>query len=155
MKALIVYDSFFGNTEKIAQAVGEALGKDVQMLRVSDVTQEQLKGVELIIVGSPTRAFRPTEGITKFLKDIPAGGLKGVRAAAFDTRISTADVNSKFLNVMVRVFGYAAEPIADRLEKKGATLALPPAGFFVKESEGPLKDGEAERAAEWATEMKE
>ena len=69
--------------------------------------------------------------------------------AAFDTRISTADMNSRLLNILVKLFGYAAKPIADKLEKKRGSLIIPPEGFLVKESEGPLKNGERERAADW------
>jgi flavodoxin I len=50
----------------------------------------------------------------------------------------------------VKLFGYAAEPIAAKLQKKGGTLAAPPEGFFVGGTEGPLKEGELERAAQWA-----
>jgi len=85
-----------------------------------------------------------------FLNKIPLNVLKGVKVAAFDTRISTADVNSRLLNILVKLFGYAAKPIAYKLEKKGGSLIIPPEGFFVKDSEGPLKDGELERAADWA-----
>ncbi len=152
MKILVAYDSVFGNTEKIALAMADALRSqgDVQSLRVRDVRPEHLKGVELLIVGSPTRAFRPTKDTVDFLRGLPEGSLRGVKVAAFDTRISTADVKSRFLGAMVRFFGYAARPMADRLEKKGGTLVLPPEGFFVEDSEGPLKPGELERAAEWA-----
>ena len=152
MKALVVYDSVFGNTEKIALAIGNALGagESVKTLRVSDVKPEDLHGLSLLIVGSPTRAFKPTKPITDFLNQIPASGLKGIHVAAYDTRISVADVSSRFLNVMVRLFGYAAQPIAARLEKKGGVRVIPPEGFFVKDTEGPLKDGELKRAADWA-----
>jgi len=151
MKTLIVYDSFFGNTEKIAQAIGNSLGskENVETLRVSEVKPEQLIGLELLIVGSPTRVFKPTKAIMGFLNKIPLNVLKGVKVAAFDTRISTADVNSRFLNILVKLFGYAAKPIAYKLEKKGGSLIIPPEGFFVKDSEGPLKDGELERAVDW------
>ncbi len=152
MKVLIIYDSVFGNTEKIAQAIGNSLGskENVETLRVSDVKPEQLIGLELIIVGSPTRVFKPTKSIMNFLNKIPLNGLKGVKVAAFDTRISTANVSSRLLNILVKLFGYAAKPIADKLEKKGGSLIIPPEGFFVKDSKGPLKDGELERAADWA-----
>jgi len=155
MKTLIVYDSVFGNTEQIALAICNSLGsgEDVETCRVSDIKPEQLNGVGLLIVGSPTRGFRPTPAITEFLNKIPADGLKGVRVSAFDTRISPADVNSRLLKIMVRLFGYAAKPIADKLEKKGGTLIIPPEGFFVKDSEGPLKDGELERAADWGRKL--
>ncbi len=152
MKTLIVYDSVFGNTEQIAQAISKSIGSEerVEALRAGDMKPEHLIGLRLLIVGSPTRAFRPTKAITDFLDKIPSNGLKGVRVATFDTRISTTDVNSRLLNILVRLFGYAAKPIADRLEKKGGSLVIPPEGFFVKDSEGPLKDGELERAADWA-----
>jgi flavodoxin len=152
MKTLIVYDSVFGNTEQIAQAIGNSLSfkENVETLRVSEVKPEQLIGLELLIVGSPTRVFKPTKAIMYFLNKIPLNGLKGVKVAAFDTRISTADVNSRFLNIVVKLFGYAAKPITYKLEKKGGSLIIPPEGFFVKDSEGPLKDGELERAVDWA-----
>ncbi len=151
VKTLIVYDSFFGNTERIAQAIGQALGggESVTTLRVGEVKPDHLRGLTTLIVGSPTRAFRPTKAIKDFLKGIPANGLKGVKVMAFDTRASLADVNSKLLTRLVKIFGYAAQPIADKLVKKGGRLGTPPEGFFVKDSEGPLKDGELERAAEW------
>ena len=151
MKALVVYDSFFGNTEQIALAIASALGSEenVQASRVSNTKPEHLKGLDVLIVGSPTRAFRPTKPITDFLNSIPRDGLKGIKVAAFDTRISTADVRSRFLSTMVRLFGYAAKPIVDRLRKKGGTLIAQPEGFFVKGSEGPLKDNELQRTSAW------
>jgi len=152
MKALVIYDSVFGNTEQIAQAIGNALGSqgDVETLRVSNVKHEQLTGLNLLIVGSPTRGFRPTEAITNFLRSIPKNGLKGVNVAAFDTRFSTSYIESPALRLLVKTGGYAAKPIADRLEKSGGDLIMPPEGFFVEETEGPLKEGELERATDWA-----
>jgi flavodoxin len=154
MKALIIYDSFFGNTEQIAQAMGSALGslEDVEVLRVSDVKPEQLTGATLLIVGSPTRGFRPTPAISNLLKSIPKNGLKGVEVAAFDTRFTMDEIESSvfILRILANRFGYAAKPIADRLKKKGGELIMPPEGFFVEGTEGPLKEGELERAADWA-----
>ena len=150
MDVLIVYDSYFGNTEKVAKAVGDVFGPDATLTRVGDVQPSQLKGVKLLIVGSPTRAFRPSEGTQKFLKSLSPGDLQGVKVAAFDTRISAEDSNSGFLKFMIKLFGYAAKPIADKLKKNGGSLAAEPEGFYVKESEGPLKEGELERAVNWA-----
>jgi len=152
MRALVVYDSVFGNTEKIAQTIANGLKSkmDVEILCLSNVKPEQYTGFNLLIVGSPTRKFRPTAAIISLLKRIPRNGFKGVRAAAFDTRISIEDVNSRFLNFMIKLFGYAAEPIANKLQKKGANLVVPAEGFFVEDSEYPLKDGELERAVDWA-----
>ena len=80
--------------------------------------------MKLLIVGSPTRGFRPTPAINRLLGSIPKHGLKGVKVAAFDTRISMNDIDSRILPPLVKVFGYAAKPIADRLKKKGGELAV-------------------------------
>ena len=61
MKILIIYDSVYGNTKQIAQAIGNALSfhKDVEIIRVGDVKLQQLTGLDLLITGSPTQRFRP------------------------------------------------------------------------------------------------
>jgi flavodoxin len=152
MKILIVFDSVFGNTEKLARTMGETL-PEAEVVCVTDVTPQHLAGVDGLIVGSPTRAFRPTADIQKWLKALPAHSLNGVRAAAFDTRADLDEVNSNFLRFMVGIFGYADKTIVKWLGKKGANLALPCGGFFVQGSEGPLKEGEVERAVAWAKDI--
>jgi flavodoxin len=151
MKALIVYDSFFGNTEKIAQAIGQALGSppEIEVVRVTAVKLEQLAGLQWLIVGSPTRGFNVSPFTKAFLAGIPAGGLRGVKVAAFDTRSPLAQFPG-CLRPFARRYGYAAEKIAKALTAKGGELALPADGFAVQGSEGPLAEGELERAAEWA-----
>ena len=134
MKALIVYDSTHGNTGKIARAIGEAIGG--QVLRVGEVKPADLKGFDLVIVGSPTHGGFPTPAIDSLLKALPA--LEGLNVAAFDTRTKRT------------IFGYAAPRIARRLEKSDGKLRTPPEGFFVLGMEGPLVEGELERAAGWA-----
>lgn len=157
MRVLVVYDSVFGNTELVAQAVGKALGSpvDVAVVRVTDVKMEQLAGLRLLIVGSPTRGFRPTEAIADFLKRIPSDGIQGVPVAAFDTRLSTSDIESPAVRLLVKTGGYAAKPIADRLKKKGGAVIISPEGFLVRGEKGPLKEGELERAAVWAKQIAE
>ncbi len=152
MKALVIYDSFFGNTEKITRAIGDALAAsmEVAVMRVQDVGAAQLAGLSLLIVGSPTRAFSASPDTKAWLKRLAPGSLQGVKVAGFDTRIAVADAGARVLPVLVKVFGYAAEPIAAALVKKGGTQAALPEGFIVLDSEGPLKDGELERAAQWA-----
>ena len=86
MAAWVVYESMHGNTEKIAQAVGKALGAKTKVTRVADASPSQIKGVDLLVVGSPTYGGKRTPGALAFLASILAGGLKGVRVAAFDTR---------------------------------------------------------------------
>jgi flavodoxin len=156
MKAMVVYDSMYGNTGQIAEAIGKALGpeENVKVVRAAEVKPEQLAGVTLLIVGSPTQKFRPTGATSRFLKGIPQNGLEGVKVAAFDTRFQESEIEKiRILAFFVSIFGYAAKPIADRLQKKGGELAVPPEGFYVGDTEGPLLEGELERAAEWAREI--
>jgi flavodoxin len=156
MKALVAYDSVYGNTGKIAQAIAQALGapEDVELVQVGNVKPEQLAGLTLLIVGSPTQKFSPTGATTRFLKGIPRNGLEGVKVAAFDTRFPESEINRvRILAFFVGIFGYAAKPIAGRLEKKGGELVVPPEGFFVRDMKGPLLEGELERAADWAKQI--
>ena len=156
MKALIIYDSVFGNTGKVARAIGQAISMelaspaDSQTMPVAQVTLNQLQGLSLLVVGSPTRGFRPTEAIKKLLKSIPNNHLSGVAVAAFDTRICLETIDSSALRFLVDKGGYAASTIAKSLQKKGGQLAAAPEGFLVSGEEGPLKDGELERAEIWA-----
>jgi flavodoxin len=152
MKTLIVYDSFFGNTKQVARAIGDALQHqaDVEVRQVAEIDSEHLADCEVLIVGSPTRAFSPSPNIKAFLKELPRQSLEGVKIAVFDTRISMDDVDSPILPPMIKVFGYAAEPIARQLQRKGGVLAVPAEGFFVNGTEGLMKKGELERATAWA-----
>jgi flavodoxin len=152
MKTLVIFDSVFGNTEKIARAIGEALGPQeaVGVLRPNEVSPDDMQGLDLLVVGSPTRGFRPTEALAGLLKRIPARALRGVRVAAFDTRFKADEIDSAGLRFVVKTGGYAAKRIASQLKRAGGSLVVPPEGFYVKDTEGPLKEGELERAAGWA-----
>lgn len=144
MKTLVVYDSVYGNTEKIARAIGAAIAGDVEVLRVGEVNYSEMDDLDLLIVGSPTHGGRPTQATRDFLKKVPESVIAGTNVAAFDTRLVAK---------WVRIFGYAAGRIASSLEEKSGTLTVPPEPFFVEGSEGPLRDGEVERAADWAKEI--
>ena len=141
MKTMIVFDSAFGNTEKIATTVKGALRGEVAMVRPAQVRPAEIKGIDLLIVASPTLGGRPTEAIQAFLDKVPAASLRGIRVAALDTRLSM-----KF----ARLFGYAADKISSSLVKNGGIQAAAPEGFTVKGRRGPLAEGEIERAAAWA-----
>ena len=156
MKALIVYDSFFGNTEKIALSIGKAFGnkKEVTICKAVDVKPNMLDGLDYLIVGSPTRAFSPSPATKSFLKGIPSKQLAGVKVTAFDTRIAMTDKVPGFLRFMAKLFGYADKPILDSLKKKGGQETVPSEGFFVLDSEGPLEKGELERAVVWVKQIK-
>jgi flavodoxin len=155
MKTLVVYDSVFGNTERVARAIGEALGgrDEVSVVRPDGAAGARLADLRLLVVGSPTRGFRPTEAVAEFLKRASAGGLGGIKVAAFDTRLSAQEAKSPIVRFVVKRGGYAAKRIADELARIGGELVAPPEGFFVLDSQGPLRDGELERAAGWAKQI--
>ena len=91
-----------------------------------------------------------SHGVRQWLDTLPAGALQGIKTAAFDTRMSVKDAKVWILTILVKIFGYAAEPMAKKLQAKGGQPTGTPAGFLVKGTEGPLFDGELERAAAWA-----
>lgn len=156
MKTFVIYDSVFGNTEKIAQVIGTTLGpnKEVLIKRVTEVNNEDLQGLDLLLVGSPTRGFRPTEAMIAFSKNLPAEALQGIRIATFDTRIPIDSIKPAIFRSIVKKGGYAAPVIAKELEAKGANRIAESEGFLVEGSEGPLVEGELERAAAWAETLK-
>jgi len=144
MKAIVVYDTQYGNTEMIARAIGDVIEGEVRVLRAGGFSPSELERPDLLIVGSPTHGGRPTPAIQSFIKDAPAALLEGTEVATFDTRGAS---------MFVRIFGYAAIRIGDSLKKRGGKLVASPEGFIVEGTKGPLRDGETERAAAWAKEI--
>ena len=83
MKATVVYDSQFRNTEKIARAIGSALGSSekVKVIKVENLKAEDHEGIDLLVVGCPTQRLTATPPITEWIKSLPDGSLKGIRAS--------------------------------------------------------------------------
>lgn len=136
-----MYDSVYGNTRKVAEALGSAIGPDAQVVKADQVDAAQLEHVDLLIVGSPTQGGRPTKPVQDFIASLPEAVSKGLKVASFDTR---------YAGRFVKVFGFAADRIAESLKKKGGVIVSPPEPFIVTGKKGPMKDGELERAASWA-----
>jgi flavodoxin len=142
LKILIVYDSVFGNSEKIARAMAEALaGNEVNVQSVQEAASSNLGGLDMLIVGGPTQSWTSTVAMNGFIHSLPEASLTGVKTATFDTRVRS------------RFAGSAAPKIEKGLKKKGAQIMAEPAAFFVKGRSGPLADGEVDRAAEWARQL--
>lgn len=141
MKTLVVYDSLYGNTKAIAQAIGDALPGEVEVLHVNEVDASGLEAYDLLVVGAPTHGAKPSPDVQAFLEQIQAPALKGVKVAGFDTRMT---------NRLILLFGTAAPKIAKALQEKGGTLVGKPEGFYVRGGKGPLRDGEIQRAVRWA-----
>ncbi|QBS45342.1 flavodoxin domain-containing protein [Nocardia sp. CS682] len=160
MRARVVYESMFGNTAAIAEAIAEVLGKHgtVEVLNVDAAASVAAPTVDLLVVGGPTHAFglsrertrrdaaEHTEspialdiGIREWLDaalPVPAGR----RAAAFGTKVAKPPW----------LPGSAARGAAKRLRRLGYELADDPVDFLVEGMTGPLTEGELDRARAWA-----
>jgi flavodoxin len=160
MKILVVYDTSsmaWGagaaprNTEKVARAISEVLkeeGFDVECLYVKDVDPAIVKNYDCILAGSPTQWHKATGPIMQFLDRFAKSEFTGKLAAAFDTQLQ------------MPLSGNAGKGIEKRLEKLGFKIVAPPLATYVqsnKNAEGKnemqLKEGELEKAKNWAEEV--
>lgn len=139
MKAHILYDSAYGNTRQIAEAIAAGLkALHAKAVPVTDFNPESLSAGDLLIVGSPINGWQPTRKITDVLKALKGQRLNGIKAAAFDTRVK------------LFIHGDAAKKMTALLKKGGALIISKPMPFYVEGSQGPPKSGETQKAAAWA-----
>ena len=164
MGALVVYESMFGNTRAVAEAVAEGLrtAMPVEVLEVSAAPPlELLDDVELLVVGAPTHAFgmsrpetrrdaservgRPvisdTMGLREWLAEAYSAP-RDIAVAAFDTHVKTPMIP-----------GWAGHAAEKRLRRAGARVVGKPASFYVHGYTGPLHPGELDRARAWGEEL--
>lgn len=139
MKSLVIYDSNQGNTQKIAEEIGAKL--NAQVINIAQFAKDNRKDVDLLIVGSPIIGWKPTEKMEAFLASLDKNSLKGIKATAFDTRVK------------LFIHGDAKEKIAKALKNLGAEIFTPSMPFYVLGKDGPLLDGEIEKAQKWAEEI--
>jgi flavorubredoxin len=147
MNALVLYESRFGNTERVAEAIALVLQESVatRLAAVADVEDcaEALHGVSLLIVGGPTHRHGVSTVLKETLACLGDHALQGTKAATFDTRMHGPRV----------VTGSAAAGLERFLRKHGAWIVVPPGSFLVGASEGPLDPGELERARAWTLDV--
>lgn len=156
MRCLVVYDSCFGNTEALARAMADALARkySVTLCRPHELSDDSLRGVGMLIAGSPTRGFRPTELLVAAIERLSPGALMGVACCSFDTRFDARDhAHSLPLRLILKLGGYAAGRLKTLLVRKGGAACGTAEGFFVDRKEGPLRDGEIERAVGWVNDL--
>lgn len=149
---LIIYDSVYGNTEKVALALSANLikiGVHATAKRVGDVTDKEIEKAHLLVLGSPTRAFQPTDAMKQFLKN-KSKLLASHRLTIFDTRIDMANVKSMFLHFMIKSFGYASDYFVKHLRRLKTHLVIPPVFFIVQGNEGPLAESCKTKIADFA-----
>lgn len=168
MTALVVYESIYGNTRAIAEAIAEGMRSvaEVEVKSVYETADADPDEVDLLVVGGPTHMHgmtsslsrrlavqageedgveiepgaRDQRGLRQWLAERAGGGRK---AAAFDTRLERSPA----------LTGAAGRGIHRRLHGAGYELATKPESFFVDDAEGPLAEGEVERARAWGAEL--
>ena len=166
MRALVVYESLFGNTQRVAETIATGLRDEayiVDCVEVSRAPNDLPSDIALLVVGGPTHAFSMTSASTRDSaakqsqgESLVSTGI-GLRewigalhtvnrppVAVFDTRIRKAMLP-----------GSAAKAAAKRLRKLGFTLTVPPESFWVTGTTGPLTAGEDEHARRWGRDVAE
>jgi len=136
LKALVVYDSMYGNTEKLAKALGAGLasgGVDVAVKKVDSIKSGELIGVDLLCVGSPTHAWNASKLTKEFLEQLKnVEGLSGKKAFAFATKMKS------------RLAGDAGGKIENKLRDADLTIARHSETAIVEGREGPLEENAEE-----------
>jgi hypothetical protein len=157
---MVVYESLWGNTAAVARAIAEGIGEGVGVLSTAEATADAIAGADLIVVGSPVIAFgvpsdrmlgniRANPGnadsppdlsqpsMRAWLDELPPGS---GYSAAFETRVWWSP-------------GGATGGIERALTRAGYPPLAKGRRFIVKGREGPLRDGELERARQWGAEL--
>jgi hypothetical protein len=164
-RALVVYESMFGNTKAVAEVVALGLSRDfeVDLIEVGEAPSPVPDDVALLVVGAPTHAFslsrantrdsarqqapataRPSEsGLRDWLGRLQHSGRQalptGLVAAAFDTKVAHP-----------RMPGSAAGAAAKKLRHLGVRVVVAPQTFYVEGMQGPLVDGQTDASLAWA-----
>jgi hypothetical protein len=161
VKAVVVYESLWGNTAAIARAIAEGIGDGAQALSTGEASPDALVGTNLSVAGAPVLAFRMSSDRVRAdiaarpepgapMPDLSHPSLQSwlqalapgtAHCAAFDTELRGP-------------FGKAAPSIAKALQTKGYHLLAPGEGFVVSGKYGPLRDGELQRASHWGESLR-
>jgi hypothetical protein len=176
MKITIVYESMFGNTHEVAEAISEGAREaqpdaDVGCVAVADASPELIKSTDLLVVGGPTHIRGMTSG---FSRRMGVSGEEKAEAKGEPTHEMEEDAEGpgvrEWFDGLPKVedggnaaafdtrlgspmAGGAARGIARRLHRHGYQLVSDPEGFVVDDAYGPLRAGEIDRAKEWGAQL--
>jgi flavodoxin len=159
MKALVVYESFWGNTEQVAMAItkGLAVHGEVELVEVGNAPSVMTEPVDLIVIGGPTHAFSMTRQSTRedaFKQGASSGSktvgvrewLEHLHRGRHTERVATFDTK---MGKVRHLPGSAARAAANVARKLGYKAAAKPMSFYVQGVNGPLLEGELDRAQAW------
>lgn len=152
IRGMVIYDSVFGNTERVARALAEGLkrgGVDVDCRNIDQVDAGDLGSLDFIAVGGPTHMIRPSKQMKEFLERLEAVDLNGKKGFAFDTR-NESRMNGRQWLVLENS---AARVIEGVLKRKKVKILRPRHSAIVEGREGPLNDGAEEEFTEIGAEI--
>ena len=151
-KGIVIYDTSYGNTKKIAETVAETLkecGIEVDLFAVKNVKKLSAKDYNFLILGSPTKFGTMSFAIRGFLGKVKSDEWMNKPFAAFDTEnpenVEKARAEKKEWS--------AAEKISDKLREKKMNQLMPVLKTLVSGWKGPLVEGEIERTKEYTREL--
>jgi flavorubredoxin len=134
-RAIVIYDTQFGNTEKVAKALASGIkegGVQVDCVKVNEVDVNKLVEYDLLAIGGPTIAFSASKPVKDLLRLLEGVELRGKKGFAFETKV-------RFIFT-----GSAAKVIEGKLKGLGVSVVRPYSSAVVKGREGPLEEGEEE-----------
>lgn len=162
MRAVVVYESLWGNTAAVARAIAEGLGPEASALSTAEATPAVVADAALIVAGGPVLAFHLSEDrMREEVRAHPQPGapepdLSHPSLRAWLDALPVGEASCAAFDTEVRgPFGKGAPTIARELEAKGYVLVAPPEGFVVKGKYGPLRDGELDRARRWGERLRD
>ncbi|UCH59767.1 MAG: flavodoxin family protein [Anaerolineales bacterium] len=143
MNSLVVYFSKFGNTQIVAKAIAGVLAKggEARLVNSDELSLRDLEETDFLVMGSPTHKMNLPLNVRPVFERLPKRILRGKPVAAFDTSYRM----SWWLNQYT-----AGKRLVKKLRKLGGKSIVPAEIFLVTGREGPLYDGEIERAKQWA-----
>jgi len=145
-KAIVVYESKYGNTRLVAETIIEGMrevsGAEVTLNELKEVDLSQLADFDAILVGSPNHIGRQTRGIRKFIDELGKLNLEGKLAAVFDTYLGGD-------------FEKAVKKMEKQITEKAPELKLAAPGLSirVKETKGPIEEGELPKCKEFGVKI--
>ncbi|MEI7616250.1 MAG: flavodoxin domain-containing protein [Actinomycetota bacterium] len=147
MKGLVIYDSSYGNTRKIAETITETLkesGMEADLFNVKNVKKLNAKDYNFLVLGSPTRFGTMSFGIRFFLRKVNSEEWMNKSFVAFDTELPE--------NIEHKEWS-AAEKIAEIFKDKKMNQLLPVLKAVVLGQKGLLKEGEIERTKDYTRDL--
>lgn len=160
MRAIVVYESHWGNTEAVARAIADGIGPEARALTTTEATPAVVAQADLVVAGAPLMAFglpsagmianagkdpkapRPADvsnpALRTWLEHLPEGH---AAAASFETKLRWSP-------------GGATSAIDGRLRESGYRTVTRGEKFYVKGTYGPLREGELERARQWGSTLR-